>query len=62
MQKGRTVGTEKVVDTGATEVRPRTVVFAVVPGGHGPPGEDEQLSEIKELLRPTRAPTWVRAR
>jgi len=51
MQKGRTVGTEKVVDTGATEVRPRTVVFAVVPGGHGTPGEDEQLSEIKELLR-----------
>jgi len=45
------VGTEKVVDTGATEVRPRTVVFAVVPGGHGASGEDEQLSEIKELLR-----------
>ena len=45
------MGTEKVVDTGATEVRPRTVVFAVVPGGHGSPGEDEQLAEIKELLR-----------
>jgi GTPase len=45
------VGTEKIVDTGATEVRPRTVVFAVVPGGHGSPGEDEQLGEIKELLR-----------
>ena len=45
------MGTEKVVDTGATEVRPRTVVFAVVPGGHGASGEDEQLSEIKELLR-----------
>ena len=42
---------EKVVDTGATEVRPRTVVFAVVPGGHGDPGEDEALAEIKELLR-----------
>jgi GTP-binding protein HflX len=38
-------------DTGATEVRPRTVVFAVVPGGHGEPGEDEPLNEIKELLR-----------
>ncbi len=36
---------------GATEVRPRTVVFAVVPGRHGEPGEDEQLVEIKELLR-----------
>ena len=45
------MGTEKVVDTGATEVRPRTVVFAVVPGRHGAPGEDEQLGEIKELLR-----------
>jgi GTP-binding protein HflX len=42
---------EKTVDTGATEVRPRTVVFAVVPGGHGEPGEDEALAEIKELLR-----------
>ena len=42
---------ENAVDTGATEVRPRTVVFAVVPGGHGDPGEDEALAEIKELLR-----------
>jgi GTP-binding protein HflX len=42
---------EKVVDTGATEARPRSVVFAVVPGGHGDPGEDEALAEIKELLR-----------
>ncbi|MGE5230025.1 MAG: GTPase HflX [Deltaproteobacteria bacterium] len=42
---------ETVIDTGATEVRPRTVVFAVVPGGHGDPGEDEALAEIKELLR-----------
>jgi GTP-binding protein HflX len=42
---------EKTLDTGATEVRPRTVVFAVVPGGHGEPGEDEALAEIKELLR-----------
>ncbi len=39
------------LETGATTVRPRSVVFAVVPGGHGEPGEDEQLSEIKELLR-----------
>ena len=31
--------------------RPRAVVFAVVPGGHGEPGEDEPLNEIKELLR-----------
>jgi GTPase len=38
-------------DTGATTVRPRCVVFAVVPGGHGEPGEDEPLNEIKELLR-----------
>jgi GTP-binding protein HflX len=45
------VSAEKVVDTGATEVRPRSVVFAVVPGGHGEPGEDEALAEIKELLR-----------
>ena len=42
---------ENAVDTGATEVRARTVVFAVVPGGHGDPGEDEALAEIKELLR-----------
>ena len=45
------MGAETGIDTGATEVRPRTVVFAVVPGGHGEPGEDEQLTEIKELLR-----------
>jgi GTPase len=45
------VGAEKVVDTGATAVRPRSVIFAVVPGRHGEPGEDEQLGEIKELLR-----------
>ena len=38
-------------DTGATAPRPRAVVFAVIPGGHGEPGEDEQLGEIKELLR-----------
>jgi GTP-binding protein HflX len=38
-------------DNGATTERPRTVVFAVVPGSHGEPGEDEQLAEIKELLR-----------
>ena len=39
-------------ETGATVVRPRSVVFAVVPGGgRAEPGEDEQLSEIKELLR-----------
>jgi len=45
-------GTETGLDTGApTEARPRTVVFAVVPGGHGEPGEDEPLNEIKELLR-----------
>ena len=31
--------------------RPRAVVFAVVPGGRGEPGEDEALAEIKELLR-----------
>ena len=42
---------EKTLETGATEVRPRTVVFAVVPGGQGEPGEDEALAEIKELLR-----------
>jgi GTP-binding protein HflX len=47
----RHMGAEKVVDTGATAVRPRSVVFAVVPGRHGEPGEDEQLGEIKELLR-----------
>ncbi len=38
------------VDTGATAPRPRAVVFAVMPGGHGRPGEDEPLNEIKELL------------
>jgi GTPase len=38
------------VDTGATAPRPRAVVFAVMPGGHGEPGEDEPLNEIKELL------------
>lgn len=38
-------------ETAATTVRPRTVVFAVVPGRQGEPGEDEQLAEIKELLR-----------
>ena len=42
---------DKTIDTGATDVRPRAVVFAVVPGGHGEPGEDEALAEIKELLR-----------
>ncbi len=45
------MGGEKVVDTGATAERPRSVVFAVVPSRRGEPGEDEQLSEIKELLR-----------
>ena len=45
------MGAEPGHDDGATEVRPRTVVFAVVPGRHGEPGEDEQLLEIKELLR-----------
>jgi GTPase len=45
------MGAEPGTDNGATEVRPRTVVFAVVPGRHGEPGEDEQLVEIKELLR-----------
>ena len=44
--------TETGQETGATVVRPRSVVFAVVPGGgRADPGEDEQLSEIKELLR-----------
>lgn len=38
------------VDTGATAPRPRAVVFAVMPGGHSQPGEDEPLNEIKELL------------
>ena len=38
------------VDTGATAPRPRAVVFAVMPGGHGAPGEEEPLNEIKELL------------
>ena len=45
------MGAEPGHDDGATEVHPRTVVFAVVPGRHGEPGEDEQLLEIKELLR-----------
>jgi GTP-binding protein HflX len=45
------VSADRTIDTGATDVRPRTVVFAVVPGGHGEPGEDEALAEIKELLR-----------
>jgi len=45
------VSTEKTVDTGAVVVRPRAVVFAVVPAGRGDPGEDEALSEIKDLLR-----------
>ena len=46
------MGTETGQETGATVVRPRSVVFAVVPGGaRAEPGEDEQLSEIKELLR-----------
>jgi hypothetical protein len=31
---------ETGVETGATTARPRSVVFAVVPGGHGAPGED----------------------
>ena len=38
------------VDTGATAPRPRVVVFAVMSGGHGAPGEEEPLNEIKELL------------
>jgi GTPase len=45
------MGADNVVDTGATADRPRSVVFAVVPSRHGEPGEDEQLGEIKELLR-----------
>jgi GTP-binding protein HflX len=45
------VSGEQSIDTGATEARPRTVVFAVVPGGQAEPGEDEALAEIKELLR-----------
>jgi GTPase len=45
------MGAETGTGDGATEVRPRTVVFAVVPGRHVEPGEDEQLLEIKELLR-----------
>ena len=36
--------------TGATAPRPRAVVFAVMPGGRGEPGEEEPLNEIKELL------------
>jgi len=39
-----------VVDTGATAPRPRAVIFAVMPSGHGEPGEEEPLNEIKELL------------
>jgi GTP-binding protein HflX len=39
-----------ILDTGATAPRPRAVVFAVMPSGHGEPGEDEPLNEIKELL------------
>jgi len=39
-----------ITETGATEVRPRAVIFAVVPGGSGEPGADEPLNEIKELL------------
>ncbi len=39
-----------ITETGATETRPRAVVFAVVPGGAGEPGEAEPLNEIKELL------------
>lgn len=42
---------ERGLDTGADVSRPRVVVFAVVPGGHGQPGDDEPLAEIKELLR-----------
>ncbi|HEY5387807.1 MAG TPA: GTPase HflX [Thermoleophilia bacterium] len=38
------------VDTGATAPRPRAVVFAVMSGGHGEPGEEEPLNEIRELL------------
>jgi GTPase len=38
------------VDAGATVARPRAVVFAVLPGGHGEPGEEEPLNEVKELL------------
>ena len=45
------MGAETGLETGATTVRPRSVVFAVVPGRRGEPGEDEQLGEIKDLLR-----------
>ncbi len=45
------MGTETGQETGATVVRPRSVVFAVVPSGHADPGAEEQLGEIKELLR-----------
>ncbi|HZL64124.1 MAG TPA: GTPase HflX [Thermoleophilia bacterium] len=38
-------------ETGATESRPRAVVFAVMPSSHGEPGEEQPLDEIKELLR-----------
>ncbi len=41
----------RLVETGATLSRPRAVVFAVVPSGAGTPGQEEPLSEIKELLR-----------
>ena len=39
-----------ILETGATAPRPRAVVFAVMPSGHGEPGEDEPLNEIKDLL------------
>ncbi len=42
---------ETDLEGSATEGRPRTVVFAVVPSRRGEPGEDEELVEIKELLR-----------
>ena len=42
---------ETGVETGATTARPRSVVFAVVPGRQSAAGEDEPLIEIKELLR-----------
>ena len=45
-------------DTGATTTRPRAVVFAVVSGRRGEPGEDEALAEIKELLR-SASMDWV---
>ena len=39
-----------IPETGATAPRPRAVVFAVMATGHGEPGEDEPLNEIKDLL------------